>query len=302
MRRCLVLCLALGFLLASFASSQADDKPKAGARILFLTYSGTFKHGSVSRKEGQLAPAEKAMTELGIRSNLFRVEATQDPAFALKKETLDNFDIVMFYTTGPRAKWSMVSDEQLEYFLNTWLKQKGHGFVGAHSAADTLGDYQPYWDMIGGTFNGHPWSSNEKVTITVHDQNHPLSKPWGSEFEITDEIYQFKNWQPEKVRVLMSLNMAKCRLKKEYHVPIAWVKEYGQGKCFHMSLGHREDVWENPKYQESIIGGIRWILGHESGDAKPNPELSSAENAKAKEVYEAAKAKGETGEKPPAKK
>ena len=145
--------------------------------------------------------------------------------------------------------------------------------------------------MLGGTFNGHPWGSNQKVSITVHDQNHPVSKPWGSEFEITDEIYRFQHWQPEKVHVLMSLNMAQTKLKQPYHVPIAWVKEYGEGKVLHMSLGHREDVWTNEKYMQSLLGGIRWILGLESGDATPNPELSSAQEAKAKADYEAAQKK-----------
>ena len=162
-----------------------------------------------------------------------------------------------------------------DYLFNVWVKQKGHGFIGTHSAADTYHNYQPYWEMIGGTFNGHPWGANQKVTVTVHDKKHPVSKPWGDEFEITDEIYQFKNWQPEKVHVLMSLNMAKTKLKKPYHVPIAWVKKYGDGKVLHMSLGHREDVWTNPKYMESLLGGIKWILGSEPGDATPNPEVSS---------------------------
>lgn len=273
------IALSIGWIVAG---AQADDAPaKPGARILFLTYSGGFKHGSVSRREGQLAPAERAMTNLGISSNLFRVDATQDPATAITKENLQNYDIVMFYTTGPRNKWP-VSDELLDYFLGDWLKQKGHGFIGTHSAADTLGDYRPYWDMIGGTFNGHPWGAGDTVTVTVHDQQHPLSKPWGAEFVIKDEIYRFKNWQPEKVRVLMSLNMAKTPKKGDYHVPVAWVKEYGQGKVLHMSLGHREDVWENPLYMQSLLGGVKWILGLEPGDATPNPELSAAQEAKAK--------------------
>ncbi|KKK54296.1 hypothetical protein LCGC14_3086160, partial [marine sediment metagenome] len=126
------------------------------------------------------------------------------------------------------------------------------------------------------------WGANQRVTVTVHDQDHPVSLPWGDEFEITDEIYRFKNWQPEKVHVLMSLNMAKTKLKKPYHVPIAWVKNYGDGKVLHMSLGHREDVWTNEKYQQSLLGGIKWMLGLEPGDATPNPELSSAQEAKAK--------------------
>jgi hypothetical protein len=141
--------------------------------------------------------------------------------------------------------------------------------------------------MIGGTFNGHPWGADSTVTITVHDRNHPVSKPWGDEFVIRDEIYRFKNWQPEKVRVLMSLNMAKTDKKEPYHVPIAWVKNYGDGKVFHMSLGHREDVWTNERYQQSLLGGIKWILGLEEGDATPNPALSAEEEKKAKASVEA---------------
>jgi type 1 glutamine amidotransferase len=277
--------LAAGFAFLTSAT-RAADKPAKPARILMLTQSAGFRHGSVTRKDGQLSPAERAMTDLGISSNLFRVDCTQDAA-AITKEMLDNYDIVMFYTTGDLP----FQDEVRDYLFNDWVKQKGHGFIGTHSAADTYHNYEPYWEMIGGTFNGHPWNANEKVTVTVHDQKHPVSVPWGEEFEITDEIYQFKHWQPEKVHVLMSLNMAKTRLKKPYHVPIAWVKDYGDGKVLHMSLGHREDVWTNEKYGQSLLGGIKWMLGLETGSATPNPDVSSAQEAKAKADTEAAEAK-----------
>ena len=85
-----------------------------------------------------------------------------------------------------------------DYLFTEWIKQKGHGFIGTHSAADTYKEYEPYWEMLGGTFDGHPWGSGETVTVTVHDQQHPVSKPWGPEFKIQDEIYKFKHWQPEK--------------------------------------------------------------------------------------------------------
>jgi type 1 glutamine amidotransferase len=270
--------------LASIVPVQAED-PKP-VRMLFLTYSGGFKHGSVNRKDGKLSPSEIAMTELGVKSNLFRVDASQDPK-DLTKDKLDQYDLVMFYTTGPRAKFP-TSDEDMDYFFNTWLKKKGHGFIGAHSAADTMADYKPYWDMIGGSFNGHPWGSGETVTVSVHEPDHPICKPWGTEFTIKDEIYQFKNWQPEKVRVLMSLDMSKTKLKKPYLVPVAWCKDYGDGKAFHMSLGHNEAVWADERYQASLLGGIKWILGMEKGEAKPNPELSEKLEAKAKADYEAA--------------
>jgi type 1 glutamine amidotransferase len=244
-----------------------------------VTQSAGFKHGSVNRKEAPLSPAERALTELGVSSGLFRVDCTQDVAADFTRERLDGYDIVFFYTTGDLP----IRPDVLEYWLNTWLKQRGHGFIGAHSATDTYHNHQPFWDMIGGTFNGHPWNQNATVTITVHDRQHPASKPWGEEFTIKDEIYQFKNWQPEKVRVLMSMNMAKTELKRPYHVPIAWVKNYGEGRVFYISLGHREEVWQNPVYLESLTGGIRWVLGLEPGDATPNPELSAAQEERAKQ-------------------
>jgi type 1 glutamine amidotransferase len=54
--------------------------------------------------------------------------------------------------------------------------------------------------------------------------------------------------------------------------PIAWCKKYGKGNVFYTSLGHREDVWESPVYQEHILGGIKWALGLEPGDATPQSQ------------------------------
>ncbi len=281
--RCVAMLIAVAALPVCTPASAAPTKP---VRILFLTQSFGFKHGSVTRKPDkdkpdapQLAPAERAMTALGVSSGLFRVDCTQDAAKDFTKDNLQNYDIVMFYTTGPRKNWP-VSDETFDYFFNTWLKQPGHGFIGAHSAADTMADYKPYWDMIGGSFDGHPWHAGDTVTITVHDQDNPISKPWGDEFTIKDEIYQFKNWQPEKVHLLMSMNMEKTSHKEVRFVPVAWCKEYGEGKCFHMSLGHNEDVWTNPKYMDSMLGGIKWILGLEKADASPNPRVSAEQEFK----------------------
>ena len=81
----------------------------------------------------------------------------------------------MFYTTtdSKRSDVLPIPNDVLEYFLNDWLKQKGHGFVGFHSATDTYHNTKAYWDMIGGTFNGHPWGSGTTVTITVNDPEPP---------------------------------------------------------------------------------------------------------------------------------
>ena len=283
LRRLVLSGLLLLTVFATFGHMNYATAKDGPVRVLFVTQSAGFRHGSVTRKEGNLSVSERVMTELGVSSNEFRVDCTQDVAKDFTKERLEHYDIVMFYTTGKLP----ITQENLDYFFNDWLKQKGHGFIGTHSAADTFKDYEPYWDMIGGSFNGHPWGSGSTVTITNHEPDHPIVKAWGKEVTLKDEIYQFKNWQPEKVRVLMSLNMEKTSLKKPYHIHICWCKSYGEGKVFHMSLGHREDIWTNETYQQSILGGIRWIVGEEKGESKPNPELSEAQEELAKEVFDA---------------
>ena len=97
-----------------------------------------------------------------------------------------------------------------------------------------------------------------------------------------DEIYQFKNFDRSKVHGLLTLDKHPNN-KTPGDYPISWCKEYGQGRVFYTSLGHREDVWDpnwsdrkNSKevaeaYQKHILGGIKWALGS-GADERQAPE------------------------------
>lgn len=265
---------------AQDAEKKSDKKP----RVLYVTQSKGFVHGSVRRQGQQLAPSEIALKQLAQQTGEFTIDVTQEADKDFTKENLQNYDVVMFYTTGDLP----ISKDNRDYFFGEWLRQPGHGFIGVHSASDTFHNYEPYWDMVGGTFNGHPWTANTDITLAIHEPEHPTMKPFGSEsVEWIDEIYEYKNWQPEKVRVLMSLDMAKTELKRPYHVPVAWVKNYGSGRVYYNNLGHREDTWTKKPFLDSLLAGIKWVSGEiEEGAAEPNPELSQELNARAKKAVE----------------
>ena len=283
-RRSSLAVLTAALLAAPFASPASGQEAAGDAaepsRVLFVTQSKGFKHGSVDRdKPGrELAPAEIAMKQLAQQSGLFTVDLTQDVAADLTKENLQNYDVVAFYTTGMLP----ISDENLDYFLNDWLKQPGHGFLGFHSATDTLSDNEAYRTFINGRFAGHPWTSRAVVTFQTHDADFPgvkelvASDERADGFTWTDEIYQYKNFDPAAVRVLASIDMARTDLKKPYHVPVIWVREWGQGKVFYNNLGHREDTWTKKPFLDSILGAMHWIRGEAEGDATPNPKVSAA--------------------------
>jgi hypothetical protein len=117
--------------------------------------------------------------------------------------------------------------------------------------------------------------------MTNHEPSHVTAKMLGEEFQFKDEIYQYKNYDPKAVRVIYSLNMAKCKTKAPYHVPVSWVRESGKGRLFYTNLGHNEGTWANPLFKQHLLAGVRWALGLEEGPATPNPELQYLEQAKA---------------------
>jgi len=274
--------LGLAVLFSNGQRSPAAEP----VRVLFVTQSKGFRHGSVNRRQKKLAPAEIAMTQLGQQTKLFTVDCTQNCQADFTAANLKKYRIVMFYTTGELP----ITDKNRDYFVNTWLKTKGRGYIGFHSATDTYRTKNPkhrwYQEIAGGTFNGHPWGSGNNVTITVHDTSHPAMKPFGKEFQIKDEIYQYVNWVPKNVRVLMSLNMAKCNPKRPYHVPVAWCRSWGDGKIYYSNLGHNERTWTNKVVLKSTENAVRWVLNLESGSATPNPDVSKSEEAKAKAAVE----------------
>lgn len=274
------LCVLASVVGSMSSRVSAADPP----RILMITQSAGFVHQPVKRGLEPLSGAEVAMTLLGRQSGEFVVDCSQDAAATITKENLKLYDIVVFYTSGDLP----IADEDLNYLFGDWIRQQGHGFLGIHSATDTYKSNELYWDFIGGSFDGHPWGQNTEISIAVQDTTHPAMKPFGSEFDYREEIYQYRNWQPEKVRVLMSLDMAKTKLKRPYHVPIAWCKQVGEGKMFYNNLGHRPDTWQDERFLKSIIGAVRWIVGKESGSAVPNPEVSRQQHQLA--IDEAAKA------------
>lgn len=292
-----VIAVVIGGLLSVDMAAAAQK-----SRLLMFTQSKGFKHDAVNRdsKDGTkkaLSTAEVALTQLGQQTGLFDVTCTQDTAADFKMENLRKYDIVAFYTSGELD----IQPADRDYFLNEWLKQKGHGWIGFHAAADTYRTNNPqhqwYWDLCGGTFNGHPWTAGETVTISVHDPAHAAMRAFGDEFSIKDEIYWYSHWAPENVRVLMSLNIDKCRVKgekikvkqgdqeveimKAEHVPVAWCRAWGDGKVFFNNLGHNESTWTDRRFLDSTADAIRWIRNELPGDTAPNPETSRAQHEKA---------------------
>jgi len=240
----------------------------APKKILVVTVTKGFRHSSIPT-------AEKVLGELAQKSGVFTVEYVRnDEEMAQKMTTasLKNYDGVVFAnTTGDLP----LPDK--DAFID-WIKS-GKAFIGTHSASDTFHGYPPYIEMLGGEFQSH--HAQAEVDCLSQDPKHPACRHLGPVFHVKDEIYLLKNFDRTKVHPLLMLDKHPNE-KTPGDFPIAWAKQFGTGRVFYTSLGHREDVWdsdtpesfkrENPKsvseaYEQHLLGGIKWALGL-NGEAK----------------------------------
>ena len=244
----------LAIVIATMATPIADAAEKA--KILCITATGGFRHSEAINTSRQVLP------KMGEDSGLFEIEFTETTE-KFTEDGLAAFDAVFFAnTTGDLAQFPL--KEEGRNALIEFVKEGGV-FIGAHSATDTYKDWEPYFEMIGGSFKGHPWNAGDPpVTIDVEDPSHPSAVHLDTQWVIQDEIYWFKNYSRKRLHIILSLNPVSLKAKnvsEDTDVPIAWCRDYGKGKVFYTSLGHRGDVWTNPVYQTHLLGGMRWALG-----------------------------------------
>ena len=289
MRR-IVSSTMLGLASIALAShATAQTKPAVTPKhVLVVTTTTGFRHSSIPTGEDVIA--DLAKTDGNFTVEYARVEPTDAQfkgadgkpdkarvnaaiktvlAERMSPTALKKYDAVIFAnTTGDLP----LPDPQA--FLD-WIKV-GHGFIGMHAATDTFPGFPAYTEMIGGHFLRH--GPQVEVEAINQDTECSACRHLGQTWKVFDEIYQMKDFDRTKVHGLLTLDKhPNDKTPGDY--PISWRKNYGQGRVFYTSLGHREDIWDanwkdkngrrknSPEvarqYQQHILGGIRWALGLE---------------------------------------
>ena len=270
----MVLAVGVTAALIGSLAAVAADKPAAakGKKILFYSQSFGFRHPVVARPvSGELSHAEKMLKEIAGKAG-YEVAVTQDFNDLRDEKALAQYDAIVLYTTGN----PMINRDALMKFV-----RGGKAIIGIHTATDTYhsdADYGKGWPeyvkMIGGAFKGHG-RTHDPVTIKVEDTKHAATTMIEQGWKISDEIYQFRDFNRDTCHVLLSIDTEKMddktleghTMKKGTDYPVAWTRTEGKGKVFYTSLGHREDVWTNPVWQKHLLGGMGWAMGSE-GDGK----------------------------------
>lgn len=281
-----VLALAFG------ASAAAQAAP--AHKILFFTKSSGFEHSVISWSKGQPSLAEKIFLELGEK-NQWTFEFSKDGS-KFSPEYLKGFDTVIFYTTGDLTTEGTDKQPPMtpagKQALFDYVKG-GKGFIGLHSASDTFHtaneskkgpdryanhgkDADPYVCFLGGEFIIH--GAQQVATNKVINKKFPGFETAGDSFAFNEEWYSLKDFR-EDIHVLTVIDAPAMKglpyQRPPY--PTSWARQEGKGRVFYTAMGHRDDIWTNPTFQNIVVGAIKWTTGDVKAAVPPNLKEAAPE-------------------------
>ena len=207
-----------------------------------VTATRAFRHDSIPA-------ARETMSSLAASTGQFTVTATEDIP-SVTRAVLSNYDVLCFALTTGELPFDLNQKNAILEFVST-----GKGFLGVHSAADTLYEWPEYGQLVGAYFKEHPWTQN--AGVIVEDEGHPATAGLGSRFTVNEEFYEFRDDPRPRVHVLLRLDSASVGVAGDY--PLAWTQTYGAGRSYYNALGHFSETWRDARFQRQIVGAIQWL-------------------------------------------
>ena len=221
---------------ATPVSPTPPTNGSSAIRVLMLTATAGFRHDAI-------ATAREVMSASG-----FSVTPTEDLS-RFSAAALSDIDVIMFALTSGELPFTAAQRTALIDAVNG-----GKGFVGIHSATDTLYEFPDYGRLVGAYFKEHPWT--QQARVLVEDASHPATGIRDA-FTLEEEFYTFRENPRGRVQVLLRLDAASVNTTGDY--PLAWAHSFGNGRAYYNALGHFPATWRDTRFQNQLAAAIRWV-------------------------------------------
>lgn len=190
-----------------------------------------------------------------------------DKAGALTPAQLRRFDLVI---------WNNISGDVLTLRQRGVLRryiEGGGGFLAVHGSG---GDPTYWWDwyadtLIGARFIGHPADPQfQDARIVIEANPAGIGATLAPGWTMSDEWYSFAaSPRASGAQVVATLDEATYKpvgrggqkLAMGADHPIAWQRCLGSGRSFYSAIGHRPEVYSDPRHLRLLADAIRWAAG-----------------------------------------
>lgn len=259
--------LGLAACPPSWSAAAEPTRPK----LLYFTSSVEYEHSVISLGPDGQSHSGKILTELGQTAG-FDVECSKDGR--VFDGSLDPYAAIVFYSCGDLFQPGVGDTPAMTRAGRQRLLDAvaaGKPFVALHSSCywGPQANDDPYLKMVGGEFIAH--GDQQQGVMQVVSPHFPGLEKLGESFTLTDEWYALKNFAPDMHVILVQQTQGMTGdMYQRPPFPATWARMHGKGRVFFTSMGHREDVWTNPAFQQVLLGGIAWCLGRKDTDLTPN--------------------------------
>ncbi|MGC8644530.1 MAG: ThuA domain-containing protein [Isosphaeraceae bacterium] len=245
-----VACIALVLIGCLSGAAWVQKKAPGGTRIYLLS-GGQRQHHGYRDQAFYLA-------ELLENTGRYQVTLGEDAAI-LETPAIRKYDLIIANADrrDPEFKYTWGQQEALLNYVHS-----GGGYVSIHGANNAAADWSPEWKvMLGGVFShvGQPDGKVKKgsYVVKIVDKSSPITQGL-DDFPLKDELYYNLQMAPgiEPLATVDDNGTA---------WPVAWTRDYGQGRVFHLVLGHRDfgpgkdDPLRNPNLGRLLTQGVDWV-------------------------------------------
>ena len=205
---------------------------------------------------GVLPQAAEALSELATLAGLDPMRPSG--VRGIEADALTHGGVLALFTIG-ETPWS---DAQRVAIVDG-VRSGRLAVLGVHAATDACRAWDDYGVLLGGRFDGHPWTTTFDVEVV--DRSHPSVAHLGDRFSWHDEVYLFSDLRPDAHVLLrvadgqLDMSVPGARTPPS-GFPLAWCFSEGRGPVFYTSLGHFPGAWETPFYLRHLAGGLSWLL------------------------------------------
>ncbi|ADE54526.1 ThuA domain-containing protein [Coraliomargarita akajimensis] len=201
-----------------------------------------------------------------------------DPDFA---PIFADYDVVISNFGWKAADWPSETQKAFEAYMAA-----GGGFVTVHAADNSFPKWKAYNEVIGlGGWGGRNQNDGPYVyytdagelkrddspggagahgpqhefPITIRAKEHPITKGlpevWVSS---KDECYAKLRGPAKNMTILATGRDQNPNAPTQRHEPVLMVIDYGEGRCFHTTLGHDVPAYEGVGFIVTFVRGCEW--------------------------------------------
>jgi type 1 glutamine amidotransferase len=257
---------------------QADPWPNSKKLLAVADVQSGFHHDSISHA---LATVE----QIGRKANAYVTMIRTDSQLITKGQiigkgryegrgvnarTLDYYDAIFMLPSG----FGTMTEQQKKELL-AFVHDEGKGLIVGHATGVAFTDWPEYGEMVGGYMDSE---FNANAKIIVEDPAFPGANAFGgTTFMFNDQHPVFKApYSRDQVHVIMrldpdSLDATNRARRADGDFPVVWAKQYGKGRVFNVGWGHPDTTWDDPRFQQMMLEGIKWAMGITKADVTPRP-------------------------------